>query len=94
MSPIHFRGKNCCLDFMKSELTHAVTFLLQKLFDQTKWRYGFASWHMAKKNILLTFRIPNIKYMDHQSCICTHNKTIWQNLVKKLNTIKLVSRLL
>lgn len=86
-SAIHSKHK-ICSDLMKAELAHTVNFLLQKQCDQINQRYSPASWHMAKGNVLLTFRIPNI------NTLTTTGKSNFAEFFKKLNTIKLVSRLL
>lgn len=86
-SAIHSKHK-ICSDLMKAELAHTVNFWLQKQCDQINQRYSPASWHMAKGNVLLTFRIPNI------NTLTTTGKSNLAEFFKKLNTMKLVSRLL
>lgn len=65
-SPIHSKHKRCS-DLMKAELAHTVSFRLQKQCDQINQRYSPASWHMAKGNVLLTFRIPNINTLTTEA---------------------------
>ena len=79
-SAIHSKHK-ICSDLMKAELAHTVNFQLQKQCDQINQRYSPASWHMAKGNVLLTFRIPNINTLTTKA-VFTQEKAIWQNFLR------------
>ena len=67
---------------MKAELAHTVTFRLQKQCNQINWRYSPASWHMAKGNVLLTFRTPNLNTLTTEAVSAQDIQQVGRILLK------------